>query len=146
MKKTDGECLFSDSLHFFTSFSWIFFLKKLCYGSARCWGNKIQEKSAGPDVVARLCVHNITVILDFLFSWEHWEFVILQEVIVVYQSCWWCSRNEVLQRPLQWKEGVFQPKQKGGCLLGHFPEEPGGESEQLGLLGTAALRFRFAIR
>lgn len=57
-----------------------------------------------------------------------------------------CSRNEVLQRPLQRKEGVFQPKQKGGCLLGHFPEEPGGECEPSGLLGTGAMRFHFAIK
>lgn len=85
MKKTDGECLFSDCLYFFTSFSWILFLKKLCYSLARCWGNKIHEKSASPEVVARLCVHNITVIWIFFFLEN-------MENLLLFKKWLWCIR------------------------------------------------------
>lgn len=108
MKKTDGECLFSDSLHFFTSFSWIFFLKKLCYGSARCWGNKIQEKSAGPDVVARLCVHNITVI---------WIFFFLENIenLLFFKKWLWCIRAA---------DGALEMR----CCRGHYSGRKGSSN------------------
>lgn len=93
------------SLHPFCEYS----LKKLCYRLARCWGNKMQEESAGPDVFARLCSLTPPWFGFFFCPWGHWEFVIVLQVTVVYQSCWSCSRNGVLQRWLSYSGGEEAP-------------------------------------
>ncbi|RLW05863.1 hypothetical protein DV515_00004918, partial [Chloebia gouldiae] len=105
----------------------------------------------GLDTLTVVGIAFAAFVIGALLTGALWFIYSRTEFVIVRSDCGgsellMCSRNEVLQRPFQWKEEAFQPKQKGGCLLGHFPEEPGEECEPFGLLGTLALLFHFTIK